>query len=174
MFCLLEGTMTTWHQSRESVLIQRLAEPVPTLFAFYSIFVAGGVMSCLYLCPDVSHGEPFLLRGSGVAGSRGFSPTALIFSFNWPAEEERRLKQERLWTKPTVKAHSSTFQPDVCRGISSSWNPNPVINKFNPVINLWLPAAATIIQLSWSHFIYQFNDWLIDCWENVYATSQRP
>lgn len=35
-----------------------------------------------YLCPDVSHGEPFLLRNSGVAGSRGLSPTALIFSFN--------------------------------------------------------------------------------------------
>lgn len=42
----------------------------------------------VYLCPDVSHGEPFLLRDSAVAGSRGFSPTALIFSFNWPAEEE--------------------------------------------------------------------------------------
>lgn len=35
-----------------------------------------------YLCPDVSHGEPLLLRVSGVAGPRGFSPTALIFSFN--------------------------------------------------------------------------------------------
>lgn len=36
----------------------------------------------LYLWPDVSHGEPFLLRDSGVPGSGGVSPTALIFSFN--------------------------------------------------------------------------------------------
>lgn len=52
----------------------------------------------LYLCPDVSHGDPFLLRNSGAAGSRGFSPTALIFSFNWPVEEDKEV--EGKVTKP--------------------------------------------------------------------------
>ena len=41
----------------------------------------------------MSHGEPFLLRDSGVAGSRGLSPTALIFSFNWPEKEETHDKE---------------------------------------------------------------------------------
>lgn len=57
----------------------------------------------LYLCPDVSHGEPFLLRASGVAGSRGFSPTALIFSFDWPVEEEHAVKQQ--YDKQSIECH---------------------------------------------------------------------
>lgn len=64
---------------------------------FCSIFLHTNAVSltkqkhscCFYLCPDVSHGEPFLLRDSGVAGSRGLSPTALIFSFKWPSSNKR-------------------------------------------------------------------------------------
>lgn len=60
----------------------------------------------LYLCPDVSHGDPLLLRDSGVAGPKGFSPTALIFRSNWPAEERHTANKVKV-RKTVQLAHCS-------------------------------------------------------------------
>lgn len=99
----------------------------------------------------MSHGEPFLLRGSGVAGSRGFSPTALIFSFNWPVEEEHTVRQGKVTNKicATIKSHGTIFQSDLffyfSKKLKTQVATGTVNSKFKDysLIFLWIPAGGT-------------------------------
>lgn len=82
----------------------------------------------------MSHGEPFLLRDSGVAGSRGFSPTALIFSFDCPVEEKHTVNFHFIRTGYTaVTPNTWTLTFKVATGAVTATNQF----KWYSIIILW-------------------------------------